>query len=231
MKKVRTVRDTVNSWPGLSHIHKAVTCQIKVQWGIHFNLVMTGVPLIPFSNTKRQINDLRPLLGLFVSFVLFSILMLSSAAKNTTASVSGITKLALLRYTTLWWFSRINKWTVMFFQDLRTLQQKQKGGAHTGCGQGHCSIKLINNGVTHMPIFWHLTGCRSEILFFSSRTYNMFGVCKFFTWATPLVFFVNIKTNGNPHHHPWSIGKRLLSSWLPVRSATDQGGSKVTHTL
>lgn len=44
-----------------------------------------------------------------------------------------------------------------------------------------------------------------------------------------LCFAVNIETNGNPHHHHWSIGKRLLSSWLPVRSAKDQGGQR-SHT-
>lgn len=49
--------------------------------------------------------------------------------------------------------------------------------------------------------------------------------------AAPTMFAVNIETNGNPHHRPWTIGKRLLSSWLPVRSAKDQGGAKVTHTL
>lgn len=56
-------------------------------------------------------------------------------------------------------------------------------------------------------------------------TYNT-CYCKLCATATPLMFAVNIKTNGNPHHRPWSIGKRLLSSWLPVRSAKDQGGGK-----
>lgn len=87
--------------------------------------------------------------------------------------------------------------------------------------------------VTHTPIFvlGHLTGCQPEISFSSFLTYIFFFDCKFFTRAAPLMFAVNIETNGNPHHRPWSIGKRLLSSWLPVRSAKDQGGAKVTHTL
>lgn len=50
--------------------------------------------------------------------------------------------------------------------------------------------------------------------------------------ADPVMFSDNIETNGNPHHHPWSIGKRLLSSWLPVRSAKDQeGGKGHTHIV
>lgn len=56
-------------------------------------------------------------------------------------------------------------------------------------------------------------------------------VCKIFTRVAPLMFAVNIETNGNPHHRPWSIGKRLLSSWLPVRSAKDQGGKGHTHIV
>ena len=54
-------------------------------------------------------------------------------------------------------------------------------------------------------------------------TYSISFDCKFFTRAGPLMFAVNIETNGNSHHRPWSIGKRLLSSWLPVRSAKGQG--------
>jgi len=38
-------------------------------------------------------------------------------------------------------------------------------------------------------------------------------------------------TNGIPHHHPWSIGKRLLSSWLPVRSAKASRGKGHTHIV
>lgn len=45
--------------PGLFNEHKAVICQIKVQGGINSNLIEKGVPLIPFSNTKLQISDLR----------------------------------------------------------------------------------------------------------------------------------------------------------------------------
>lgn len=79
---------------------------------------------------------------------------------------------------------------------------------------------------------WHIhqslfkAGCQSAILFSSFLTYNICFDCKLITRAAPLMFAVNIETNGNPHHRPWSIGKRLLSSWLPVRSAKDQGGGK-----
>lgn len=85
-------------------------------------------------------------------------------------------------------------------------------------------IIFLANGIALLPD-------TKRTVSFQYCTYNTSLNCKFFTRADPLIFAVNIETNGNPHHHPWSIGKRLLSSWLPVRSAKDQGGSKVTHTL
>lgn len=78
---------------------------------------------------------------------------------------------------------------------------------------------------------WYLTRWQSEIWFSSSHLQHFFFDCKFVTRVAPLMFAVNIKTNGNPHHRPWSIGKRLLSSWLPVRSAKDQGGKGHTHIV
>lgn len=85
---------------------------------------------------------------------------------------------------------------------------------------------------THTPVIEYLIlglVTVSSVVYQLSHLQNVFD-CKVFTRAAPLMFAVNIKTNGNPHHRPWSIGKRLLSSWLPVRSAKDQGEGQRSHT-
>ena len=81
-----------------------------------------------------------------------------------------------------------------------------------------------------------MTRCHSSSISFPPRVHlltkstNISCVRKVVLLLLRHFFAVNIETNGNPHHHPWSIGKRLLSSWLPVRSAKDQEGAKVGDT-
>lgn len=147
--------------------------------------------------------------------------------KHKSASV-------LLQYITLWCYSCIKQMdSDVLSRPLYPVTQTER--RHPQRLQSGTLFKLITV-LKNTPIFWklvsfYLTGCQSEILFFQFWTYNISLDCKVCKGADPLMFAVNIKTNGNPHHHPWSIGKRLLSSWLPVRSAKDQGGAKVTHTL
>lgn len=93
-------------------------------------------------------------------------------------------------------------------------------------------LKTANSDTSkNISLNLDLIGCQSEIQFFSLLTYSNISVFVFFTRAAPLIFAVNIETNGNPHHNPRIIGNRLLSSWLPVRSAKDQGGKGHTHIV
>lgn len=192
---------------------------------------MKGVPLIPFPNTKLQISDLQATaraLSIICIVQHFDVVLCCKehhciCFRQYKACLTSVHHTVMLKL-----HKQMN--SDVLSRPPNPVTQTERKYPHRlrprtlfnqiekeRCKETHQSFGIWPDvGLKFgFPVFWLTT----------------FFDCKFFTWAAPIMFAVNIETNGNPHHHPWSIGKRMLSSWLPVRSAKDQGGAKVTHTL